>query len=66
MIMQSPAADWRTSEVLLRMHTETKFLDEVAEQLLTMAKAAAPIIDHSPEQSNVRITSHGLRRCKIT
>jgi len=45
MIMQSPAADWRKPEALFRMHTDTRFLDEVAEQLLVVAKAAAPIID---------------------
>ena len=43
--MQSPAADWRKPEVLLRMHTDPEFLNEVAEQLLTVARPTAAIID---------------------
>lgn len=43
--MRSPAADWRDSEVLWRAHKDQKFLEDVAEQLLAVAKATAPIID---------------------
>lgn len=45
MSMHSPAADWRTPDVLWRMHTDDKFLNEVAEQLLEVAKASEKIID---------------------
>jgi hypothetical protein len=43
--MKSPASDWSTPEILWRMHSETKFLDEVAEQLLDVARIATPIVD---------------------
>jgi hypothetical protein len=43
--MQSPAPDWRVPDVLWRMHTDKEFLDDVAEQLLDVAKIAQPIVD---------------------
>lgn len=43
--MRSPAADWRKPEVLWRMHTDDNFLEDVAEQLLGVAKISEPIID---------------------
>jgi hypothetical protein len=43
--MRSPAPDWRKPEVLWRMHKDPKFLAEVAEQLLEVAKISEPIID---------------------
>ena len=43
--MQSPAADWRDSDVLWRVHKDQKFLEDVAEQVLDVAKATTPIID---------------------
>ncbi len=43
--IQSPAADWHEPAVLWRMNTESKFLDDVAVQLLDLAKISAPIID---------------------
>ena len=43
--MQSPAANWRKPEVLWQMHTDTKFLEDVAEQLLGVAEISEPIVD---------------------
>ena len=43
--MQSPAADWGRPEVLWQMHTNPKFLDEVAEQLLTVAEISERLVD---------------------
>ena len=43
--MQSPAADWRKPEVLWRMYKDHKFLVEVSEQLLEVARVGTPIID---------------------
>lgn len=44
--MSSPAADWRGPEVLWRMyHKDPKFLDDVAEQLLKVARICEPIVD---------------------
>jgi len=43
--MQSPESDWRKPKVLWRMHKDSKFLDEVAEQLLELEKISGPIID---------------------
>jgi hypothetical protein len=43
--MRNPAPDWRKPEVLWRMHTDAKFLEDVAEQLLNIAKISEPIID---------------------
>lgn len=45
MTMRSPAADWRKPEVLWQMHKDSKFLDDVAEQLLEVAKISEPIVD---------------------
>lgn len=45
MAMRFPASDWQKPEILWRMHKDEKFLDEVAEQLLTVAKAGEPHID---------------------
>jgi hypothetical protein len=44
-IMRSPAPDWRKPEMLWRMHTDPKFLEEVAEQLLDLARVSERIID---------------------
>lgn len=44
-IMRSPATDWGKPETLWRLHSDKKFLDEVAEQILQMAAVVAPIID---------------------
>ncbi len=43
--MQSPAADWRKPDVLWRMNKDSKFLVEVAGQLLEVARLSEPIID---------------------
>jgi len=43
--MQSPATDWRKSEVLWRIKTDDTFLQEVSELLLEMAKLSEPIVD---------------------
>ena len=43
--MNNPASDWSKPEVLWRMHTDTKFLDDVAEQLLDVARISEPIVD---------------------
>lgn len=43
--MRSPAKDWRSPDVLWQMHKDEAFLDNVAEQLLAVAKAAEPMID---------------------
>ena len=45
MTMHSPAADWRKPEILWRMHTDGKFLNDVAKQLLEVAEISEPIID---------------------
>ena len=45
MKMESPAPDWRKPKVLWRMHKDSKFLDEVAEQLLELEKMSGKIID---------------------
>lgn len=43
--MRSPADDWRAPDVLWRLHTDKEFLNEVADQLLQVAKASEPLID---------------------
>jgi hypothetical protein len=43
--MDSPVENWRQPEVLWRMHTDKEFLDDVAEQLLDLAKISEPTID---------------------
>lgn len=43
--MRSPAADWRSPEVLWRMHIDKEFLENVAQQLLELAKVSEPILD---------------------
>jgi hypothetical protein len=43
--MPSPAPDWRKPEVLWRIHTDPKFLTDVADQLFEIAEVSAPIID---------------------
>lgn len=48
--MRSPAADWRSPEVLWRMHTDKKFLEDVARQLLEVAKASELILDRLARQ----------------
>lgn len=45
MEMRSPATDWRKPEVLWRIHTDSRFLDEVVGQLLQIARISEPIID---------------------
>lgn len=44
-MMQSPAADWQKPEVLWRMHKDKNFLDDVAEQILGVARVSESIID---------------------
>jgi hypothetical protein len=43
--MDSPAENWRKPEVLWRMHKDDGFLDDVAEQLLELARISEPIVD---------------------
>lgn len=43
--MDYPAPDWRRSDILWRMFTEEIFLNEVANELLKLAKISEPIID---------------------
>ena len=43
--MTSPASDWSKPDVLWQMHTDTKFVEDVAEQLLGVAKVSEKIID---------------------
>jgi hypothetical protein len=44
-VMRSPARNWRTPEILWRMHSDSSFLDAVAEQLVAMAKTTEQILD---------------------
>ncbi len=39
-----PAGDWGKPDVLWRMNKDSKFLDDVAGQLLQVAKISEPII----------------------
>ena len=43
--MRAPAADWRSPDVLWRMHTDQTFLDNVATQILEVARISEPLID---------------------
>ncbi|MEI8195939.1 MAG: hypothetical protein WCI73_08535 [Phycisphaerae bacterium] len=43
--LRSPAPDWSKPEVLWQMHTDAAFLNDVAEQLLAVAKASESIVD---------------------
>ena len=43
--MRSPAPDWRKPEALWRMHKDTAFLTDVADQLLEIVEVSEPIID---------------------
>jgi len=43
--LQSPAPDWRKPEVLWQMHKDKKFLEDVAQQCLDMAKLCEPVVD---------------------
>lgn len=43
--MDSPAENWRKPEVLWLMHTDEKFLEDVTEQLLELAKISEPFLD---------------------
>jgi hypothetical protein len=43
--LHSPAPDWTEPTVLWRLHKDDKFLGEVAEQLLAVAKISEPILD---------------------
>lgn len=43
--LRSPAPDWRKPEVLWKMHTDRKFLDDVADQLCAVATVCEPIVD---------------------
>jgi hypothetical protein len=45
MTMRSPAADWQQPDVLWRMHKDRSFLENVAEQLLEVARISEPIVD---------------------
>lgn len=54
--MRSPAEDWRKPDVLWRMKSEKRFLDEVAEQILEIAQSTASIIDRlTKEKRNTGI-----------
>jgi hypothetical protein len=44
-LMKSPASDWQKPDVLWQMNKNISFLDDVAEQLLDLAKTSEPIID---------------------
>jgi hypothetical protein len=44
-VLRSPATDWRAPEVLWRIHTDSSFLDSVAEQMVALAKATESILD---------------------
>jgi len=48
--LQSPAADWSKPEVLWQMHSDPKFLEDVAAQLLEVAKISEPIVDRFVNQ----------------
>jgi hypothetical protein len=48
--MRSPAADWHDPKVLWQAHTDHKFLEDVAEQLLGVAEISEPIVDPLVEQ----------------
>jgi hypothetical protein len=43
--MRFPAADLTTPEVLWRIRSDDKFLEEVAGQLLEVAEISKPILD---------------------
>ena len=43
--MRSPASEWRRPDVLWRVHTDSDFLKEVADQLMEVALIAEPILD---------------------
>ena len=43
--INNPASDWSKPEALWPMHKETKFLDEVAGQLLDVVRISEPIVD---------------------
>jgi hypothetical protein len=43
--MKTPASDWRSPEIMWRMHTDATFLNSVAEQLLDLAKISEPFVD---------------------
>jgi hypothetical protein len=45
MPMRTEGADWTKPEVLWRMHSDGTFLDEVANQLIEVARIAEPIVD---------------------
>ena len=43
--MHSPARDWQKPEALWLMHKDNTFLEEVADQLLRLARNSTPILD---------------------
>jgi hypothetical protein len=43
--LQSPAPDWRTPETLWQMKTQETFLQEVASQLLELARLSEKLVD---------------------
>lgn len=43
--MRSPAADWRPSEVLWRLHGDQSFLEDVSNHVVEVAQITATIID---------------------
>ena len=43
--LRSPAVDWSKPEVLWQMHNDGKLLDDVAQQLLELARVSEPFID---------------------
>ena len=48
--MESPAENWRKPEVMWRMHKDDSFLDDVADQLLELAKISEQIVDQLVRQ----------------
>jgi len=41
--MNSPDSDWRKPEILWRIHTDTEFLEDVANQMLELARVCEPV-----------------------
>jgi len=48
--LQSPAAHWQEPKVLWQMHTDPKFLEDVADQLLGVAEISERIVDRFVDQ----------------
>jgi hypothetical protein len=43
--MRSPAGDWRSSDVVWRIHADEAFFEEVTGLLLDVARAVEPVLD---------------------